>query len=171
MDVLEHEQQRAASAGTRQEIRHRGVEPVALGVGVRADRVRQAADARREIGQQAAELAAHPTEVGAQHLGVGGPRELIERLGERPVGCLHHGVAGAVEDEHVLGRHLARELPHEAALAGTRLAPYERQAPALGGLAREQRAQRRELGGAPDERERRRQRQRSGQRAQGRPPV
>jgi len=59
------------------------VEPVALRVLVGGDRVGELADAGRQIGQEAAQLAAARSQVGPQVVRLGGPCEQVEGLGER----------------------------------------------------------------------------------------
>jgi hypothetical protein len=102
-------------------------------------------------------------EIRAQHVGVGAANELVERLGEGTVGRVHHGVARAIQHEHPVGGQRLRQLPHEAALARSRLAAQQRQPTALAGLARNERPQRRELRRASDERRGRRESQWAGE--------
>ncbi len=128
---------------------------MALGVGVGLDRRREPADARVEIGQQPGQLAAAGAERGAQVGGLHRPRELVERLHERPVGRAHDRIAGAVEHAHALACRLARELAHQPALAGARLAPEQDDMASFAVRQRHQRAQPVELSRTADERERR----------------
>ena len=58
----------------------------------------------------------------AQLVGIGGSRQVVERLDERPVRRAHDGVARAVEDERAVARRLGGELADEPALARARLA-------------------------------------------------
>ena len=153
--VLEHEQQRLAATGAREEVGHRRVQAMALGVGVGGHRRRQPTDASGQVGKQPGQLATRAAEIRTEHVGVGVASELIERLGEGTVGGVHNSVAGAVEHEHPFGGDLVRQLAHEAALARSGLAAHQCEPTALPGLARKERSQRRELRRASDERRRR----------------
>ena len=139
------------------------MQPVALGVGVGPDRGRETADPGAEVGKQPGELAAAGAERGAQLVGLGGPRELVERLDEGPVGRAHLRVAGAVEDERAVVRRLGGELAHEPALARAGLAAQQDHAAALPVGARHERAESFQLGGAADEREGRGETERTGE--------
>ncbi len=141
--VLEHEQQRLPASCAREEVGHRRVQAMTLGVGIGGDRRQQAVDAGGQIGHEPAQLATGAAEVRAEHVGVGTPHELIERLREGPVGGLHDGVACAVEHEHPFRGELVREFAHEAALARSGLAAHQRQPATLSHPARGERAQRR----------------------------
>jgi hypothetical protein len=57
---------------------------------------------RRQVGQQARELAARVPERAAQLDGSTTRASVLERLDERPVRRAHDGVAGAVEDERAV---------------------------------------------------------------------
>ena len=158
--VLEHEQQRPVAADPGQQIGHRRVQAVPLGVRVRLDRRGRLARPGREVRQQAHELAVGRPERRPQRLRPADARQVVERLDERPVGRADHRVAGAVEDEHAAGGHLGGELAHEAALARARLAA-DQHGPAPGALVpRQLRPQRRELARPPGERQSRRERER-----------
>ena len=150
--VLEHEQRRPAPGDAREHVGDRRVEPVALRVGVGVGRAWTLGGARRQLGQEAREsfAPAHAQLVGAHR-----PRQLAERLDERPVRRVNHGVAGAVEHERAVARGLGGELAHEPALAGAGLAADQDRPAAFPGGARHEQAQPLELGGTPDERERR----------------
>ena len=97
--VLEHEQHRPSAGDAGEQVGHGRVQPVALGVRIGLDRGRQLADPGRQVGEQARELAAAGAERRPQLGRLGDPREVVERLDERPVRRAHDGVAGAVEDE------------------------------------------------------------------------
>ena len=155
VQVLEHEQRRAAPRDAGEQLGHRGVQPVALGVGVGLGRRREPAGARAEVGQQAGQLAARDAQRRPQLLRRERADELLERLGEGPVRRAQDGVAGAVEDTHAVGCGAGGELAHEPALARARLAPEHDDAAPLTVGARQQRAQAVQLGRAADERERR----------------
>ena len=150
--VLEHEQQRLPATGAREEVGHRRVQTMALGVGVGGHRRGQPTDASVQVGKQAGELAARAAEVRTEHIGVGAANELVERLGEGTVGRVHHGVAGAVEHEHAFAGDPVRQLPHKAALTRAGLAAQQCEPTTLSGLARNKDPQRRELRRAADER-------------------
>jgi hypothetical protein len=77
---------------------------------------------------------------------------------------VHDRVAGAVEHEGTALGRLGRELAHEPALAGARLAADQRDASALAVRPWNQRPEHRQLTRAPDERERRPQAQRARER-------
>ena len=153
--VLEHEQDRAPPDAAEQ-VRHRGVQAVALRVGIGLDRRRQLPDTGRQVGQQPGELPAGGAERVPQLGRLEHAREVVERLDERPVGRAHHRVAGAVEHERAAPGRLEGELAHEAALARAGLAAEEGDPPALVLPRRHERPERGQLGRAPDERERRR---------------
>ena len=102
--VLEHEQHRpAADAG--EQVGHRRVQPVALGVRIGLHRRRQIADPGRQIGEQPRQLAAGGAERGAQ---LGRARATRARWSSAStngaVRRAHDGVAGAVEDERAVRR-------------------------------------------------------------------
>ena len=149
--VLEHEQRRPAPGHAREHVGDRRVEPVALRVGVGVGGTWTLGGAGRQLGQEPRELA--PSH--AQLVGPHRPRQLVERLDERPVGRVHHGVARAVEHERAVARGLGGELAHEPALAGAGLAADQDRSAAFAGGARHEQAQPLELGGTADERERR----------------
>jgi hypothetical protein len=160
--VLEDEQHRpAADAG--QQVGHRGVQPVALGVGIGLDRRRQIRHAERQVRQQPRQLTAGDAERRPQLDRIDDARQVVERLDERPVRRAHDGVAGAVEDERAGGRRVVGELPHEAALARAGLAGQQNDPAALAVGHRHQRAQRLQLRRAADEGERRREAERAGE--------
>src|SRR5580700_12117272 len=100
MAVLEHEQQRLAATGGCEEVSHRRVQAMALGVGVGGYGRREPTDASGQVGKQPGQLATRAAEIRTEHIRVGAASELIERLGEGTGGGLHYGVAGAVEHEH-----------------------------------------------------------------------
>ncbi len=161
--VLEHDEQRPPVRGVHQQLGHGGVEAVTLGVLIGRDRIGQRPDPGGEVGDEAGELAAAGAEVVPQLLGIGHAHEVVKRLRDRLVGDPHHGITGSVQHQHAVGRGLVGELAHEPALARPRLPAHERDPPALASGTRHQRAQERELAGPADERERRREPQRSGQ--------
>ncbi len=102
------------------------MQPVALGVGVGGDGRREPGDKLGQVKYQPSQLAASAAEVRTEHVGVGAPSELAERLGEGTVGGLHHGVAGAVEHERSFRGERLRQLPHKATLARSGLAAQQR---------------------------------------------
>jgi hypothetical protein len=157
--VLEHEEHRPPPAHGREQVGHRRVEAVALGVGVRLDGLR----AHRQLRQQPRQLSAGRAERGLQLLRVDLAGEVVERLHERPVRRVHDRVARAVEHERAAGRRLAGELAHEPALARARLAADDHHPAALPLRPGHQAAERGQLARAPDERERRRVGQGSGE--------
>ena len=154
MTVLEDEQD-GPGAEPHEQLGHRRVQAVALGVGVGLDRCRQVADAGRQVGEQPRELAARRAQRDAQLGGVDDARGVLERLDERPVRRGHDCVAGAVEDQHARRGRLARELAHQAALARAGLAAEQDDTAALALGHRHERPQRLELRRASDEGERR----------------
>ena len=154
VQVLEHEQRRAAPRGAVEQTGHGGVEPVALGVRIGVRRGREPAGPRGEVGQEPRELPAGRAQRGGQ-LRTEGADELVERLDERPVRRVQHGIAGAVEHERPVRRRAGGELAYEPALAGAGLAAEQDDAAGLALRSRQQRAQPLQLGGAADERERR----------------
>ena len=154
MPVLEHEQDRAG-AEPHEQLGHGGVQAVALGVRIGVDRCGQVADAGRQVGEQARELAPRRAQRDAQLGWVDDARGVLERLDERPVRRTHDRVAGAVEDEGAGPGRLGRELAHQAALARAGLAAEQDDPAALALGHRHERPQRLELRRAPDERERR----------------
>ena len=85
----------------------------------------------RQIGQKARELAAPGAERRAQLVRIGGSRQVVERLDERPVRGAHDGVARAVENERAVACRLGGELADEPALAGAGLAAEQDDAAAL----------------------------------------
>jgi hypothetical protein len=87
----------------------------------------------------------------------------VEPRTRRLVRCADRGVGRAVEDEHAAGGRVASELADEPRLAGASLAGQEYEAALAAPGPLEQGAQRGELGGAPDERERRRGHERAGE--------
>ena len=162
--VLEHEQQRLPASCAGENVRHHRVQAMTLGVGVGGDRRRQPGHASGQVGNDSAQLAARTAEVLAQHLGIGAPRELIERVGEGAVGGSHHRVARPVEHEHPFRGDLVRQLADQAALARSGLAAHQRQPTPLAGLARHKPPQRHELSRPTDERRRRGETERAGKR-------
>ena len=117
---------RAAHGG--EQVGHRAVEPVALGVRVGLDRDGQFADALRQIGEQPRQLAPVLAQLRAQDGRVGrrvraGPAP--PRTGGR---AWHDRVARAVEHELRPRRRRLGELADQAALARSRLAAHEREA-------------------------------------------
>ena len=161
--VLHDEHDGRAAADGGQQIGQRAVQAVALRVGVGRHGRRQLPDPEGQVGHEPRKLPAAGTEIGPQRLGVRGAHELVERLDERPVRTPDDRVAGAVEDERAALCGLVRELPHEAALPGARLARHEHEARRVAVLAWQQRAQHRELARAAGEREGRREAERTGE--------
>jgi hypothetical protein len=159
--VLEHEQDRPA-AEPHEQVGHRGVQPVALGVRIGVDRRRQMPDAGGEVRDQPRQLAARRAQRGAELVGIDDARRMVERLDERPVGRAHDGVARAVEHERAGAGRLGRELAQQAALARPGLAAEQHHAAALALGHGHERPQRLELRRAPDEREGRDEGERSG---------
>ena len=150
--VLEHHQHRPAATHVLEQVRHRGVEAVALGVGVGLDWLGQLADAGGQVGQQTRQLAAPGPESGAELSGIDHSHELIEGLDEGSVGSPNRRVAGPVENQHAFGGGLGGELARQPALAGAGLAREQRHAAPLAFGTRHQRPQLLQLGRAPDER-------------------
>jgi hypothetical protein len=164
VEVLEHEQDRAARGHAGEQVVDGGVQPVPLGVGVGGDGRRQLAHPQRQLRQHPGQLPAGGAEVGAQGRRLDEAGQLVERVRERLVGRPHDGVAGAVEDERALAGRFMRELPREAALPRARVAAEQRGAPAFARGAGQQRAQGGELARAADERQRRRRAERARER-------
>ena len=160
--VLEHEQRRPMAGDADEEIGHGCVEAVTFGVRIGFNGRRQLTEADGQVGQEASELAAPRAERRSELGGIGGSRQVVERLDERAVRRAHDGVAGAVEDERPVGRGLAGELADEAALTRARLAAEQDDSTTLALGAGHERAERFQLGGAPDERKRRREPERGG---------
>ena len=127
MDVLDDEQERMATADAGEQFGHRVVETVALEVGVGAGGVREPADPHAEVGDHTSQLASRRPEVLPEHGGLGDALQLLEGAHDGGVGRAHDGVAGSVEDEHVVGRGLVGELAHETTLARRR--PRHSEAP------------------------------------------
>jgi hypothetical protein len=150
--IFDHEQQRLAPPGARKDVAHRRVQAMALGIRIRAERRRKVGDARGQVGEQPRQLAAGTPEIVAQHVGVGGPDEMVERLDKRTVGRLDHGVAGAVEHQHPLRGHRSGKLSHQATLSRPRLAADQRQPTPLSGGVRNERMEGSELCPSADER-------------------
>ena len=94
------------------------------------------ADRGAEVGQQPRQLAAARAQRLAQLVGVGRPRQLVQRLHERPVGRADDRVAGAVEHERAVVRGLRRRT---RARAGSCPSPRRRR-PARSAGARPARA-------------------------------
>ena len=161
--VLENEKRRLPTGDSGEELGDGGVQPVTFGVRVGPDRRRELAESRRQVGEEARELAAARAERPAQLVGIGGSREVVERFDERPVRRAHDGVARAVEDERAVAGGLGGELPHEPALARPRLAAEQDDPAPFPFGPRHQGAERLELARAPDERERRGESKRAGQ--------
>ena len=92
------------------------------------------------------------------------PDEAFERLHDRPVRGAHDGIAGAEQDEHVLGRERVRDFAYEPALPRSRLARHERRPAPLALRAGQERPQRRQLARASGEGERRREAEWTGKR-------
>jgi hypothetical protein len=151
--VLEHEQRRPVACDACEQVGDGGVETVTLGVRIGRDGRRQVADARGQVGQKTRQFPAAAAERRAQCRRVGGARQVVERLDERPVRRADDGVARAIENERAVARHLRGELPDEPALAGAGLTAKQDDAAALAFRPRHQRAQPLQLGGAADERE------------------
>ena len=151
--VLEHEQRRSPERDGGEEIRHRRVKPVALGIRIRPDRSRELADPGRQVGEEACELPTRGSDRRPKLRCIRLARELVERLDERPVRGAHEGVARAVQDEDSVLRGLAGELAHEATLARTCRAADQRDSASLALGPRNQPAEQLELGRTPDERE------------------
>ena len=134
--VLEHEQHGAVEAGPLEQRGDCRVQAVALGV---------------RVGGRRSLRAARP--------------QITQRLDEGLVWRTHDRVARAVEDERPAPGRLGRELAHEPALAGPRLAAQQRDPPPFALRPRDQRLQRDQLALASHEREPRREAQRARQRA------
>ncbi len=126
---------------------------MALRLRIGRHRRRQLADVERKVGQDPHELSSGRPEVAAQRGRIARAHEPFERLGERAVRGANDRVAGSVENEDAHPRRLVGELPDEAALARSRLAAEEDDAPALAPRPRQKRTQERELAGTARERE------------------
>ncbi len=124
-----------------------------------------------EVRQQARQLTARRAEILAQELLIGAADELLECIGDRSVGRVDHGVAGAVEDEHPIVRDLVRELADQTALARPGLTTEQRDPPPLAGRPGNQRPQPGQLRQPPDERCRGRQPERTGKCVFGHPSA
>jgi hypothetical protein len=153
--VVEDEEDRLAAADRRQELRHREVQAVPLGVRVGLERLGQLPDAGREVRDDSRELAAPGSDGGPQLCGIGFTREVVECLDEWAIRGADHGVAGPVERQGSIGGGLSRELAHETALPRSRLAAEQHHPGSLALGVRHRGSQRLELGHAADERERR----------------
>ncbi len=151
--VLEHQEQRLAAAGGGQQLGHRGVQPVTLGVRIGLRRSGQARDPVGQVRQQPGELVAGAAEVGPEGVRVARADEPVERVDERPVRRVDGRVAGPVQDEDALGGRLAGELSHQAALARSRLAAEQRRPATVALEPRQQRTQGAELARPSGERE------------------
>lgn len=151
--VLEYEHERAVPTDPCKQIRDRCMEPVALGVRVGGNWIRQLALPDLEVGKQPLELAAAATQRLAQVSRLGEPPKLVECLDERTVGRLYDGVAGAVEHKSAVLRRGGGELAGQPALAGARFAADQCDAPRPAFGPRDQRSQPLQLGRAPHERE------------------
>ncbi len=162
--VLEHDEERCLRADPDEQVGDRGVEPVPLGVGIGRDRPGEGADARLELREQSRQLAAGRTEMPSEHLGLRVADEVLEGGRERAVRRPDDGVAVAVEHGRALLGHVARKLPHEAALARAGIAGDERRAAPLPGGAGQKGSQRRKLVRPPRECERRREPERARER-------
>ena len=153
--IFQHQQRRAALGDAGQQVGDGGVQPVALGVRIGLQSGRAIAQPGAQIGEQPRELAAAGADGGAQLLGLGGTRQLVERVDERSVRVPHLGVAGAVEHKYAVPRRLAGELPHEPALPRAGLAAEQDYPSALPLGARQECPEPLQLGRAPNERKRR----------------
>ena len=162
--VLEHDDERPAAAERREQLADGAVQPVALGVLVRAHGGAERACVGREIRQDPRQLPAAGAEVGAQALGRQLAHGPVERLDERPERGRDDGVARTVEHGRARIVRAPRELAHEPALARPRLAADQDQPALLRGRPREQPVERLELRLPADERQRRLGSQRAGQR-------
>jgi hypothetical protein len=155
VDVLEHEKHGSVLPHRGEELRDRGVQPVALGVRLGGDGRRQLLDRECEPGKYSSQLARPGASVLTKLLGIGVADEAIERFRERPVGRRHDRVARPVEDDCSLVGELLGELPNESALAGAGLARNERRAPSLTWSPGEERPEREQFARPTREWERR----------------
>ena len=148
---------RTSSSGCRRPRRradrHGGVQPVTLGVRIGRDRLGEPVDPRRQLGQQARELAAGRAEVRAQRLRVA-RRGRAARAPPRTAGT----ASARLRRRHRRGRARRRRPPLARTRERARLLPdpasppisaIRRPSPAS---ARHQRAERRQLARTPDER-------------------
>jgi hypothetical protein len=161
VSVLDDQKHGTHFGDSRQELRDRRVQAMALGVGVCLDGWRQLAGALGQMREQPRELTASHAERRTQLVRLDRPRQAVERLHERTVRSAHHLVAGAVQDEHAGARRVDCELAHEPALAGAGLAADEDDAALLAGGRGHERAEELELGRASDERRGRRETERA----------
>ena len=153
--ILDHDDERSAPAGGRQEVAHSAMQTVARGIRVRGNRKLPLAETLGHVGHEEGQLVGMGAEVGRQRPLVDVAHELGDGLDEGPVGTSHHRVAGAVQHERASGGRALRELVDEPALAGPGLAADEREPESLTVRARNERPQRRQLAGAARERKRR----------------
>ena len=125
---MSREQEGGFGADADEEVGHRAVEPMAprVGVGVRDDRGRQL-QARREVGEQAGQLAGAGTQMLPQDVRLDRPHEVLERGRERAVRKADDPVAVAVED----GGALVGDVPGEPGSPATNAA--RRPSPAVRG--------------------------------------
>ena len=155
--VLDHDDERSAPAGGRQEVAHSAMQTVARGIRIRRNRKLPLAETLGHVRHEEGQLVGMGAEIGRQRSLVDAAHELVDCLDEGPVGTSHHRVAGAVQHERAPGGRALRELVDEPALAGPGLAADEREPESLAVRARNERPQRRQLAGAARERKGRRQ--------------
>ena len=121
------------SALHRDEPLDHGVEqPVALGLGIGAGRRRKVGDERRDLGQQAHELAAVPTEEARERAGIDVVDREPERFDERLVRHAELLLAPSEQHDCPVVMHLARELRGETASCRCRARPRRARARAWG---------------------------------------
>ena len=139
-----------ATGDVPQQVSHRRVETMALGVRIPGQRARELAYQLRKVGEEPRELAASRAQIRAKDIGLAGARELLERGDERPIRRADRRIAGTVEDENAVSRHVLRQLSNEPALSRARLAGDQTDSPAFGRVIRQERSQGGELPCAPD---------------------
>ena len=133
LEVVEHEQDRCLLGHLGEHSVHRGIQEVAVGIGV-GGRGRELGEPPLQAGQQAHEACSVAVDVGLQVRFVGVRHVVTQGLHEGLVGDAHVLVAASVEDYAAGLVAAAADLAGEGRLAHPRLAGHQEELPSLAGV-------------------------------------
>jgi hypothetical protein len=117
VQVLDREHNGLAAGDTRKQIRNGSVETMAFAVRIPRDRLRELTYSLRKVREKPRDLAATRSKIGAENVGLAHVSELLQRGDEGSVRRADHGIAGAVENKHAVGRRVLCQFSNEPALS------------------------------------------------------
>jgi hypothetical protein len=158
VEVVDDDEQRTLSADTSQQLGHGAVESAALGLGIPGGLSRE----RAQVGEESRECVPSCAETVVESIRIGDAEQELERFDERLIGGVDHCVGASVEHERPALRSVMCQLTDEPGLAAAGLPAEQRDLAAFALFGElHQRAQRRQLTLATDERRSRPQAERS----------